>query len=133
MYESTGTIQYRICDETGNRSVVLWIDEQIVKYYRSFLDRRVFTKLQKYKAHISIVRKDTIEDLSNWGKYEGQTFKFYYDGIIKNGIEYYWIDAYSLDLEKVRSSLGLAFKSYPGRIPVTGFNTIFHFSIGNIK
>lgn len=125
LYRSTGKLRY------GNSNLVLDVDPEIVRYYRSFLSKRVFTHTQMYAAHISVVRKET-PDMSFWNKYEGEIIDFEYSGEIHNGTVYYWINAFSKRLEEIRIELGLLNQRLYFQ-PPEGYLKTFHITLGNCK
>lgn len=104
MFESTATVCY-----SSEMKVFALIDPEIAAYYKSLIPKYYYPKPQLYKPHITIVRnkKETPVNMENWGKYEGRLINFqynpyiYYDGI------YFWLDAYSSEIEEIRLELGL--------------------------
>jgi len=85
-----------------------------------------------YPAHVSIVRKEIPPNLNAWGKYENQEVEFFYSPLIHSGTMYYWINVFSVELEKIRGELGLRVDA-PFYQPPEGFAKTFHMTIGNIK
>lgn len=128
MYSSTGILRYY------DGWLIALIDQELVRYYRNFLKRKILTNPQMYNAHISVIRKEVI-DTSNelWGKYEGKEISFYYDGIIRNGEIYYWVNCYSKELENIRAELGLENIDKYNPVLPGDYKKTFHFTIGNLK
>ena len=85
-----------------------------------------------YPAHVSVVRKEVPPNLEAWGKYENKEVEFYYSPLIHSGTMYYWINVFSVDLEKIRQELGLRVDA-PFYQPPEGFAKTFHMTLGNIK
>ncbi len=117
----TGTLHYE-----GNK-LVLNIDPNLTKYYLKLIPKYHDAKPQMYPAHITVVRggKETINKPAAWGKYEGKEIHFTYDNDIQSDATYFYLNAYSPELEKIREELGLT-KIRPG------FNS-FHITIANVK
>lgn len=104
IHESTAKVVYG----PGIRAIAE-IDQELSDYYRSLIPKYYNVKPQKYKSHITIVRT-AIENPPNmeyWGKYENQYINFSYSPVIHNDGTYFWLNAYSADIEKIREELGL--------------------------
>ena len=129
LFEAQGILRYT---EKPTYKCILEIDQEIVNYYRWFLPKCLEINPQKYRAHISIVRKEIPKNLDFWAKYEGKVINFWYQNVIYNGEIYFWLDAYSLKLEKIREELGLS-NVWIYDKPLIGFNKIFHITLGNVK
>lgn len=84
-----------------------------------------------YSSHISTVRNETPLNLSVWRKYHQQEISFDYEPFIYNGTVYYWLNAYSKNLEDIRLELGLPNTSEFTRSPDGRHK--FHITIGNLK
>jgi len=125
MYKSTGTLRY------GQTNLVLDIDPEIVRYYRTFLSRKMFTNLQLYPAHISIVRKE-VPLWELWGKHAGRSIEFEYDGVIHHGTMYWWLNCWSKELEEIRTELGLPLEGKYFQAPA-GYVHTWHITLGNTK
>lgn len=69
--------------------------------------------------------------MNYWNLYENKEINFSYEGIICNDEVYYWLGAYSEDLEKIRVELGLSNISPITQPPDRGYR--FHITIGNTK
>jgi hypothetical protein len=130
LYNSIGTLRY------GYSHLILDIDPEITRYYRSFLPKSLYVKLPLYPAHVSIVRKESslfLEKVSHlWGKYEGEKVEYVYSPLIHNRGVYFWLNAFSIRLEEIREELGLPLISYYKDIPERYKHT-FHSTMGNIK
>jgi hypothetical protein len=129
MYESSGLIQYG----PGIRAIAI-IDQGISDFYRSLIPKYYNAKPQKYKSHITIVRngKEYPLNMNCWGKYDGCTIKFLYDPEIKTDGKYFWLDAQSEDIGKIRQELGLPFyrdDRYFGGV----MRKEYHITIANTK
>lgn len=130
MYKSTGILRYA----TGNAGVklIVEVDPGITAFYKSLIPKYYVANPQKYAPHISVVRKELPPRMDVWGKYEGQPVDFYYDGIVREGTVYWWLDTYSVKLEEIRLELGLPVSS-PYTLPPEGFSKCFHTTLANKK
>jgi hypothetical protein len=131
LYDSTGILRYS--NEVSHR-LVLEIDREIVRYYRSLIPKHFSTNLPRYVPHITVVRpeKEVPINLEFWGKYEGLEVPFLYDNQIQCGKVYYWLNAFCKKLEEIRLELGLPVISQYGQ-PPEGFTRVFHITICNKK
>lgn len=115
MYYGTGIVEYRAS------SVVLLIDREIIRYYRSLIPKYYRINPQKHYPHITIIRAFE-KPLKIFKNYE--TMDFEYDGIIHFKDPYFFINAFSYDIGEYRSLCGLSkFR----------FGNCYHFTLGNIK
>jgi len=124
MHSSTGILQYG----PGIRAVV-WIAEDIAKYYRSLIPKYYYVKPQMYPPHITVVRtgKETPVNMEVWGKYDGEKVPFTYNSDIATDGNYFFLDARSERIGDIREELGL---------PRFRFNDIskqYHITLGNVK
>lgn len=114
--------------------VIAEIDQGISEYYRNLIPKYYCVKSQAYSAHITIVRlnKETPTNLENWLKYDGKKISYYYNPIIQNDDNYFWLDAYSEEIGDIREELGL-----PRFRDDTLFGGVkrkeYHITIGNCK
>ena len=130
LYKTTGILRYSI-GNTGYK-LVLEVCPDIAYYYRSLVPKSIILNGQRYKPHISIVRKETPVNLQFWGKYQNCPIEFEYSNNIYNGEIYYWLNAFSQKLEEIRLELGLPVSS-PYTRPPGEYKKCFHITIGNIK
>ena len=130
MFESKGVIRYG----PGIR-LVADIDQEISNYYFSLIPKYYCAKPQAYKAHITIVRlnKETPTKIKNWNKYEGKIISFFYDSLIQNDEKYFWINAYSDEIGKIREELGLPKFRDDSWLQGGIKRNEYHITIGNIK
>lgn len=122
-HNSTGTLRYG-----ENNRVTLEIDPELVRYLLTMMPKYVEVQPQMYRPHITVVRtriESVDPDHPAWGKHEGKKIPFEYDPHIYYQEPYYFLKAYSKELEDIREELGL-----PRMRP--GFKN-FHFTIGNTK
>lgn len=128
-YTSTGTIHYVI----GNTHKV-WVDvdPDLARYYRCLIPKWISRNVPMYDPHISVVRKEVVLNLTEWGRFEGQEVKFSYSNIVYFGKVYCWLNVYSRDLEELRQGLGLPVSSEITR-PPEGFLRCFHVTLANFK
>jgi hypothetical protein len=133
LYWSKGRLRYGK-DNNGIPKLTLEIDSGIVDLYLALIPKWVGTPArQKYPPHISVVRKEP--DLPNpekWGLHEGKEIAFAYSPVVRKGTVYWWLNAFSKELEEVRLELGLPVSS-PYTRPPEGYDKCFHITIGNSK
>ncbi len=127
MYRSSGVLTY----VTDPLKVVLLIDRGIYDYYRSLIPRYKSPNPQRYPPHVSVVRNETPR-LDHFGRHEGLEVEFEYDGIVREGSVYFWLNVFSTRLEEIRVELGLPVSS-EFTLPPEGFTKCFHTTIGNKK
>lgn len=130
IFWSSGPLKYTI-DNSGYK-LNLIVDQSISDYYRSLIPKYIDLNRQKYPAHISVIRKETPANIDLWGKYEGLELKFAYTNLIFRGTIYYWLNAFSKELEEIRLELGLPVSTQYTR-PPGDFIKCFHITIGNTK
>ena len=130
LYKSTGILRYSIGNTGYN--LIVGVCPDISYYYRSLVPKSIILNPQKYKPHISVVRKETPINLDFWGKYHNKTIEFEYSNYIYNGEVYYWLNAFSTKLEDIRLELGLPVSS-PYTRPPGEYKKCFHCTIGNLK
>ncbi len=126
LFKSEGILHY------GSTKLIVKVDPGIAYFYRSLIPKSIYIDPQKYKPHISVVRNETPANMENWGKYENQKIEFSYGNQIYNGQVYWWINAFSTQLEEIRIELGLSISEYYTQ-PPDGFNKCFHITLGNCK
>jgi hypothetical protein len=131
LFQSKGILRYSKTEIAGYKLVVE-IDPEISKFYRSLIPKYIKIQPQKYTPHISVVRKTYELDLSLWMSREGFAVSFFYCNVIRNCERYYWIDVFSIELEEIRKELGLPLHSrFIG--PPKEYIHCFHITLGNIK
>jgi len=111
--------------------LIVSVESDIGDFYRSLIPKYLDVRKPMHAPHISTVRNETPNNLSVWGKYEGQDVEFQYDSFIYNDDVYYWINCFSSTLEEIRQELGLPTTSQFTRSPDGKHK--FHITIGNIK
>lgn len=131
LHKSSGPLRYHRGDHGGYKLIVE-VDPEIVRYYRSLLPKWIHTNRQMYDPHISTVRNEIPPYPEHWGKYEGEIVEFCYTHTVFHGTIYYWINAFCCRLEEIRVELGLPISSEYTRPPDT-FAKVFHITIGNVK
>jgi hypothetical protein len=129
LFESVGTLRYSV---GTTYKLIVEVDPEIVRYYRSLIPPWIKTNPQMYAPHISVVRKEIPPVLDFWGKYEGQKLSFHYSNIVYNGTVYWWLNAYSKRLEEIRVELGLPVSTQYTR-PPGDYVKCFHITLGNQK
>lgn len=130
LHKSNGILKYSKSD-VGFKLIVE-VDPGIALFYRALIPKYITFNPQRYAPHISVVRNEIPPNIQYWGKYENQEVEFTYSNVIKNGKVYWWLDAFSNQLEDIRVELGLPISSEYTR-PPDGFEKIFHITIGNQK
>ena len=127
MYLGTGRIEY-----SERSRVVAWVDNELARYYRSMIPKARYVQPQMYPAHITVVRSYPIEivpDRTAWGKHEGRIINFEYDGVVLFEKPYFYIEAWSEELNDIRTELGLP----EFRIIGARLLDCFHMTLGNVK
>lgn len=106
---------------------VAYINGELDDYYRSLIPKAWYVKPQAFPAHITVVRlnREVAANNPNWKLDDGKDIKFAYETIINTDGTYFWLNAWSEDIKKIRNSLGLP--DYR-----EGFSS-YHITIGNIK
>lgn len=127
LYEGIGIFKYE-----PNYKAALHIDQEILNYYKSLIPKYFHVNKPRWSAHITVIRNETPINVDLWGKYEGKEINFSYSPIIHYDKIYYWLNAFSRDLEQIRTELGLpVFSQYT--LPPEGYLKCFHITIGNNK
>lgn len=121
MYKSTGTLIYNPIrnnkSEKNPHWILLMVDDEITRYYRHVMKTRFFKELcvPSWGSHITVNPGRPIpkEKQCFWNKYEGKIFDFSYSNRIRSvdddshGGQFFFIDAFSDELNGVLSELGL--------------------------
>lgn len=105
--------------------MMLWLDDEIIRYYRALCPKHFYVNLPRVKAHISIVRLFEAPDKALWKSYDGISLVIEYEPIVRWDETYYWLNAFSDEIVEIRQSLGLP--------PYLGNYTCQHITIGNTK
>jgi hypothetical protein len=119
MFRSTGYLKY-----VPNK-LTLEVDQAISDYYRALLPKWVVTNRQAFRAHVSVVRRETPPRMEHWGKYEGELVEFRYSNVVEFDETYAWLNVECERLKEVRVELGL--DAYPW------WRNKYHITIGNFK
>ena len=103
MYTSIGKLQY------FEDQLVLLVDPNLVRYFRSLIPKYIEHRAQANKPHITVVRGSGIEfpNREKWGLHDGESVEFIYGPLIKFDYKYYTISVQSKGLEEIREELGL--------------------------
>lgn len=131
MIATLGILRYSV-DLHRNYKLIVELDQQLSDYYFTTIPRSVRVRKQLHTAHISVVRNEMPLNLEYWGKYEGHIIVVYYEHYLHNDETYWWLNAFSEELERIRTELGLENSSRWTR-PPSGFNKCFHTTIANTK
>lgn len=131
LISSIGRIKY---SKKPSIRVVLDIDPELARFYRSLVPKHISHQKPKYKPHITIVRTgiETITKWDSWGLYDGAEIEFSYDPCVQIGRKYIFLDVYSNKLGEIREALGLP----RFRIPHQSVKTTkqcYHVTIANFK
>jgi hypothetical protein len=129
-YKSVGELHYSSNDVHGFK-VHVDVDPGIAETYRALVPKSVRLQRTRYPPHISVVRKEMVAKLDEWGKHEGALIPFEYEPVVYNDETYYWLRCYSQVLVEIRRGLGLPDLSEMARGPDM-FDS-FHCTIGNCK
>lgn len=127
MFSSTGLLIY----SENPYKLIVEVDDEIGRYYRSFIPKHIGVQRPLYSSHISTVRNETPLNLEVWRKYHQKEIAFDYEAIVYYDELYYWLNAYSKTLEDIRIELGLPCTSEFTRSPDGRHR--FHITIGNLK
>ena len=129
MFHSSGKLVY----SDDGRRVVVEVDPEIARYYRSLIPKSIKWQVPLYTPHITVVRTglEGIYDKSLWGHCNGEVIRFNYDPYICIGNKYIWLDAHSSRLTEIRGDLGLPRKRIPH--PLGTGVPCFHITIANMK
>jgi hypothetical protein len=132
LHKSNGILHYR--KEGTSLGVSVSVDQGISEFYRSLIPKYLPSNRQKYPAHITVVRihKEKPKNMGSWGKYEGKKINFQYSSYVHDGSVYWWLNAFSVELEEIRRELGLPVTSEYTR-PPEGFIKCFHITLSNKK
>jgi len=102
---SIGILHYK------GRYLQLECDPELGRLYRKLFQYEVYftRKLSRplCNVHITIIRKENVEQHLLWGKYEGELITFEYSSPVDNNGYYYWLKAYSPRFDEIRKELGL--------------------------
>ena len=133
---SSGILSYS--REENQYRLVLEVDEEIARYYRSLIPKWLDAYKPRWAPHITIVRpeKEMPVNLEHWGKYEGEEVSFEYWNYLFTGKIYFWLNVWSKRLEDVRIELGMPVSSEFTRPPdgaKIGGIKCFHCTIANQK
>jgi hypothetical protein len=131
IFKSQGILRYSNYNEEFK--LILEVDQGIVLFYRSLIPKYISINKQKYDPHISVVRKEIPINKNFWGLYEGKEIEFEYSNQIYHGKVYWWLNAFSKELENIRTELGLPVSSEFTRPPSEKYIKCFHITIGNMK
>lgn len=131
LHASLGPLRYHR-GPLGGYKLIVEIDQAIVDYYRRLMPWWLRPQPQKYRAHVSVVRKEVPPEPAAWGRHEGEVVGFCYSGEVHSSATYYWLNVFSTRLEELRLELGLSVeeKHTP---PPPGFRKTFHTTLGNRK
>jgi hypothetical protein len=127
MFYSTGTLAY----SDNPYKLILEVDQGLSDYYRSLIPKFIKINKQMFAPHISVIRNENITNFSFWNRHQGQIVIFEYENYIYNDELYYWLGAYSKQLEQIRLELGLTPTSFITESPDSGHK--FHITLGNLK
>jgi hypothetical protein len=130
LHESKGILVYGVMSDNRPKLIVK-IDPGIYLLYRHLIPKAQQFNQQKYSPHISVVRNEIPPNMDNWGKYEKKEIIFLYNSNVQKGEKYIWLNAYSIDLENIRSELGLKNDLYEKTHP--NYIKTFHITLGNLK
>ena len=126
LFTTSGILRY------GKDKMFVEVDPEIVRYARALIPKWIRTNPQKYRPHISVVRRETPPNFHLWMKHEGEKIEFQYANTVHSGKVYWWLNAFSVTLEEIRQELGLPVSSQYTR-PPGPYIKCFHITIGNVK
>ena len=124
----------RLVVTLGEMKVHLEIDPEIVDYARSLVPVTTTLNRTRFVPHITVVRSEPVVagilDLQV-SRLHGRKVGFRYDPRVVPGDTYWWLRAWSLELESIRRGLQLPKLSHWCRPPDN--EDCFHITIGNTK
>lgn len=121
-FESEGILKFEIDPLVGYKAIVE-IEQDISDYYRTLIPKYMTVNLQRFKAHISVVRRESPNFM--WGLRHMEKIQFEYSNIVFSDTKYYWLAVNCKRLEDIRIELGL-----DGLVP---WRNSFHITVGNKK
>lgn len=126
-YQVKGRLQYG----PGIR-VVVWIDKEIGRYYRSLVPKSIFIQPQMYPSHVTVVRTaiEIPSKMEAWGKYENEEILIDYSNEVHFDDPYFYLNAWSERIGEIREELGL---SQYRMLHPSGYKDCYHITIGNTK
>ena len=127
MIKSVGRLIY----SDNPYKLIVEVDQGISDFYYSLIPKSHRVQKQMYSAHISTIRNEIPINIQFWNKYQNKLVEFEYESFIYNDETYYWLNAYSKELENIRIELGLKETSEFTRSP-DGLHK-FHITIANTK
>jgi hypothetical protein len=104
--KSKGILRYK---GTDSNWVVLDIDNEIARYYRTHIPKHIRFNIPKYEPHITVIngKYESLTQMGAWGRHEGEEIEFEYDNEIKFGEPYIWLEVRSKRFEEIRTELGV--------------------------
>lgn len=127
MFQASGTLHYSL----NPHRLIVEVDDELASYYRALIPRYYHAHKPMYRAHISLVRKAVPPNMEAWERHVGREVSFQYENVIYYDELYFWLNAYSLELESVRAELGLEPWGDVSLSP--DFKHRFHITIANRK
>lgn len=130
LYNSSGILRYY---NDPLLKLIVEVDSEIVLYYKRLIPQYYRINPQLYSSHISVIRKIIPPKMEYWNKYDGQVINFVYSPITYVDERYYWLNAYSVQLDNIRSELGLIPNIYRPEQLLPNYKNIYHITLGNKK
>lgn len=131
LYKTKGILEYG-----NNWRLTVNVDQELTNYYRSLIPKWMDVQRPRWPAHITVVREGLEIPVHKefWNKYNNKTIDFLYEPKVFHGEVYYWLNIYCLELEDIRSELGLSRHSKYTEPPERfRFKYTFHCTIANKK
>jgi len=125
---SEGQLKYSVDD--GYYRLVVIVDPELHRLFRSLVPRYYICRPQRYPPHITVVRGEAPKT-DAWERHAGRSIQFEYDTYLHYDGTYWWFNCYSDLLTSIRLELGLP-SSYRLTRPPDGAEC-FHSTIGNSK
>ena len=110
IYEVDSTYVYAPCDD------------EIARYYKSFIPKYENVQRGRYQPHITIVRHEIIPKMEFWKKYQNLCVPFEYNSEIDCNDRYWWLPVRCEFFALIREELGLPLGKYS-----------YHMTLGNTK
>lgn len=108
-----------------SRWAVAYIDQGIVDFYLSLIPKARYVTRQRWPAHLTVIRKDKEEFTIQIKKYDGCAVEVKYSTDIIYQEPYYFLNAWSDEIGKIRESVGMPAYREP--------YSSYHITLGNVK
>lgn len=132
-FKSYGKLQFdRVSSEIPIR---LSVSQGLMCFYHKLIPKAQCIQLPGYRAHITVLRRKAVPNSAPqvWDKYARQyqdvKVPFFYCNEIVGNDNHLWINAYSLQLERILEELGVEMRN-KYELPCGNFRRKFHVTVG---